>query len=100
MNKFWYDHIKEKNHKKAKLCYIHTESFIYTKTDDLIWKKGLIHIPLAMERNQIFFDMMKNGLGGQIMKEIFCLKPKMYSNKNYYHEKRKKPRVHKNVIEC
>ena len=43
MNKFWYDHIKEKNDKKAKLCYIHTENFIYTKTDDLIWKKGLIH---------------------------------------------------------
>ena len=34
--------------------------------------------------------MMKDGLGGQIMKEIFCLKPKMYSNKYYYHEKEKK----------
>ena len=45
-----------------------------------------------MERNQIFFDMMKDGLGGQIMKEIFCLKPKMYSNKYYYHEKEKKPK--------
>ena len=33
---FWYHHVKPKYSKKAKLCYMDTDSFIvYIKTDDI-----------------------------------------------------------------
>ena len=35
MYQFWYDYVKPKYGKKAKLCYMDTDSFIvYIKTDD------------------------------------------------------------------
>ena len=36
MYEFWYDYVKPKYGKKAKLCYMETDSFIvYIKTDDI-----------------------------------------------------------------
>ena len=36
MNEFWYDYIRSKHNKKAKLCYMDTDSFIaYVKTEDI-----------------------------------------------------------------
>ena len=36
MYEFWYDYVKPKYGKKAKLCYKDTDSFIvYIKTDDI-----------------------------------------------------------------
>ena len=36
MFEFWYDYVKQKYDKKAKLCYMDTDSFIvYIKTDDI-----------------------------------------------------------------
>ena len=36
MYKFWYDYVRPKYGKKAKLCYMDTNSFIvYIKTDDI-----------------------------------------------------------------
>ena len=36
MFEFWYDYVKQKYDKKAKLCYMDTNSFIvYIKTDDI-----------------------------------------------------------------
>ena len=33
---FWYDYVKPKYDKKAKLCYMDTDSFVvYIKTDDI-----------------------------------------------------------------
>ena len=35
MYEFWYDYVKAKNGKKAKLCYMDKDSFvIYLKTND------------------------------------------------------------------
>ena len=35
MYEFWYDYVKPKNGKKAKLCYMDKDSFvIYLKTND------------------------------------------------------------------
>ena len=37
MHDFWYDCVKPKYDKNAKLCYIDTESFIvYVKTNDIL----------------------------------------------------------------
>ena len=36
MYEFWYDYVKPKCGKKAKLCYMDTNSFlVYTKPDDI-----------------------------------------------------------------
>ena len=36
MYEFWYDYVKPKYRKKAKPCYMDTDSFIvYIKTDDI-----------------------------------------------------------------
>ena len=36
MYHFWYDHVKLKYSKKAKLCYMDTDSFVvYIKADDI-----------------------------------------------------------------
>ena len=36
MYKFWYDYVKPKYDKNAKLCYMDTDSFIvHVKTDDI-----------------------------------------------------------------
>ena len=36
MHEFWYDYIKPKYNKKAKLCYMDTDSFIiYVQTEDI-----------------------------------------------------------------
>ena len=36
MNKFWFNYVKSKYGKKAKLCYMDTDRFIfYIKTDDI-----------------------------------------------------------------
>ena len=36
MYEFWYDYVKPKYGEKAKLCYMHTDSFIvYIKTEDI-----------------------------------------------------------------
>ena len=36
MYEFWYDYVKPKYGKKAKFCYMDTDSFIvYTKADDI-----------------------------------------------------------------
>ena len=36
MHEFWYDYVKPKYGKKAKLCYMDTDSFIvYIKTDNI-----------------------------------------------------------------
>ena len=33
---FWYDYVKQKYGERAKLCYMHTDSFIvYIKTDNI-----------------------------------------------------------------
>ena len=36
MYEFWYDYVKSKYGKKAKLCYMDTDSFtVYIKADDI-----------------------------------------------------------------
>ena len=92
MYEFWYDYVKPKYGEKAKLCYMDTDSFIvYIKTDD-IYKDIAEDVetrfdtsnyeldrPLPKGKNKKVIGLMKDELGGQIMKEFIEVRAKKYS---------------------
>ena len=80
---FWNDYLKPKYGENVKLCYMDTDSFIvHVKTDDFY--KGItedvekrfdtsnfeIDRPLPQGKNEKLYGLMKDELGGQIMKEF------------------------------
>ena len=83
MCEFWYDYLKPKYNDKAKMCYIDTDSFIvHIKTED-IYKDILEDIEtrfdtsnhnvnrlLPMRKSKKVLGLMKDGLGGQIVKRF------------------------------
>ena len=89
---FWYDYVKSEYGEKAELCYMDTDSFIvYIKTDD-IYKDIAEDVktrfdtsnyeldrPLQKGKNKKVIGIMKDELGGKIMKEFVGLRPKAYS---------------------
>ena len=91
MYEFWYDYIKPKYSKKAKLCYMDTDSFIiYIKTKDF-YKDIADDIeerfdtsnydcnrPFPTGKNKKVIGLMKDELGGKIMTEFVALRPKTY----------------------
>ena len=92
MYKFWYDYVKRKYGEKAKLCCMDTDSFIvYTETNDIytdiaedverrfVTSNYDLNIPLSKGKNQKVISVMKNELGGKIMKEFVGLRAKAYS---------------------
>ena len=89
---YWYDKMKPKYEDIIRLCYTDTDSFImHIKTEDFykdiadnIEKKydtsnDTVERPLPMGKNKKIIGMMKDELGGKIMKEFIGLKPKCYS---------------------
>ena len=92
MYKFWYDFIKPKYQNNAKLCYTDTDSFIINiKTKDFYEDIGNdvekrfdtsnyeVSRPLPKGKNKKVIALMKDKLGGKIMKELVALRPKTYS---------------------
>ena len=95
MYEFHYDYMKRKyDDDKLTLCYMDTDSLIYDiKTDDFY--KDIAddvevrfdtsgHVPdcpLPVGLNKKVIGLMKDELGGEIMKEFITLRPKMYSHK-------------------
>ena len=89
---FWYDYVKQKYGEKAKLCYMHTDSFIvYIKTDD-IYKDIAKDVPTRFDtsnyeldrpfpkgKNKKVIASMKDELGGKIMTKFVGLRAKSYS---------------------
>ena len=80
MYKFWYDYVKSK-FGETRLCYTDTDSFIlHLKTDgiykdiaeDVETRFDTSHFeidwPLPKGKNEKVIGLMKNELGGQIMK--------------------------------
>ena len=78
---FWYDYIKPKYQDKAKLCYMDTDSFIihiktkdfykdiaydFEKVFDILNYK--VDRPLPRGMNKKVIGLMKDELGGKIMK--------------------------------
>ena len=83
MYEFWYDYVKPKYNKKIKLCYMDTDSFIvYVKTGDIYediskdvekrfgTSNYELERPLPKEKNKEVIGLMKDDLGGEIMKEF------------------------------
>ena len=102
MCEFWYDYIKPKYSENAKLCYVDTDTFIFHVKTDHIYKDIAgdvkprfytsnfeIDRPLSKGKNKVI-RLMKNELGGQIMKEFVGLKAKSYSYLKGNNDKNKK----------
>ena len=86
MYKFWYDYIKPKYGENAKLSYMDTDSsIVHVKADDIyedFAKNGEtkfdtlnfeIDRPLPKGKKKKVMGVMKDELGGQIIKEFVAL---------------------------
>ena len=96
MYAFWYDYLKPKYGENAKLCYIDAGSFIVHVKTDGIYKNFAedvekrfdtsnieIDKPLPKREKKKVIGLMKDKLGGQIMKNFFGLRTKTYSYLSY-----------------
>ena len=110
MYDFWYDHVKPKYGENAKPCYMDTDSFIvHVKTDDIYkdiakdvetrfnTSNFEIDRPLPNGKNKKVIGLMKDELGGQIMKEFVGLRAKTYS---YLKDTMMKIKKSKNTKKC
>ena len=92
MYEFWYDFIKSKYEKSAKLCYMDTDSFVINiKTKDFYkdiamdvkerfdTSNYIYNKPLPIGVNKKVVGLMKDESGGGIITEFFALRPKVYS---------------------
>ena len=92
MYEFWYDYMKPKYGDNVKLCYMDTDSFIMNiKTEDF-YKDIANDVekrfdtsnyecdrPLLTGKNKKVIGLMKDELGGRIIKEFITVRPKTYS---------------------
>ena len=90
--KFWYDYMKPKYDDNVKLCYMDTDSSIMNiKTEDF-YKDVANDVekrfdtsnyecdrPLPTGKNKKVIGLMKDELGGRIIKKFVILRPKTYS---------------------
>ena len=92
MYEFSYDYMKPKYGDNVKLCYMDTDSFIiYIKTEDfykdiaddveckLDTSNYEVDRPLPTGKNKKVIGLMKDEIGGKIIKEFAALRPKTYS---------------------
>ena len=91
MYEFHYDYMLPKYGNNIKLCYMDTDSFVYDiKTEDFYKDiagdvearfdtSGYCDRPLPVGKNKKIIGLMKDELGGEVMKEFVSLRPKMYS---------------------
>ena len=94
MYEFWYDYVKPKYNKKAKLCYINTDSFVINIfTEDVFedinndvqrWFDTSDYDkndkrPLQTGMNKKVTRVFKDELGGKIVKEFCALRANSYA---------------------
>ena len=92
MYEFWYDYVKPKYDENAKLCYMDTDSFIvYVKTENIykniaedfekIFGTSNFELDRALPKGKSkkVIGLIKDELGGKIMKEFVGLRGKTYS---------------------
>ena len=111
MYEFHYDYMKHKYpDDKLTLCYMDTDSLVYSiKTEDFYKdiandvetrfdSSGYVpDRPLPIGLNKVI-GLMKDELGGQIMREFVSLRPKMYSYKVGNSESKKCKGIKKCVV--
>ena len=110
MYEFHYDYMKRKyDEKSLKLLYMDTDSLVYDiKTEDF-YKDIAEDVetrfdtsgyvpgrPLPIEKNKKVIGLMKDELGGKIMKEFISLRPNMYS----YRVEESEPKKCKGIKKC
>ena len=113
MYEFWYDHVKPKCGENAKLCYMDTDSFIFHSETDDIYKEIAenvgarfntwnfeIDIPLSKGENKNVIGLIKDELGGQIMKEFVGLIAKTYSSLKDNNDEDKKAKGTMMIQQC
>ena len=110
MYEFHYDYMKRKySEDKLKLCYMDMDSLFYSlKTEDFYKDiaggvkarfdtSGYVpNRPLPVGKNKKVIGLMKDELGGEIMKEFISLRPKMYS----YRVNNSEPKKCKGIKKC
>ena len=92
MYEFWYDYMKPKYGNDVKLCYMDTDSLIMNiKTEDFYkdiandvekrfdTSNYEVNRPLPTGKNKKVMGLMKDELGGKIIREFVTLRPKTYS---------------------
>ena len=84
MYEFWYDYIKPKYGKRAKLYYMDTDSFItHIKTEDICKdtsedvEKIFDTYPMGEKKKAV--GLIEDELGGKIKKNFFELRAKKFS---------------------
>ena len=109
MYEFHYDYMIPKYGNRIKLCYMDTDSYVYDiKTEDF-YKDIAEDVetrfdtsaysnnrPLPIGKNKKVIGLMKDELGGEIMKEFISLRPKMYS----YKVGKNEPKECKGIKKC
>ena len=106
MYEFWYDYVKPKYNEKAKLCYMDTDNYknvaedVETRFDTSNYELecNSIDRPLPKGKNKKLIVLMKDELGGKIMKRFVEPRAKAYSYLKDDISEDKKAKVIKNVI--
>ena len=93
MYEFHHDYMKQKySEDKLKLLYMDTDSLVYSIRTENFYVDIAADVearfdtsgyvpdrPLPVGKNKKVIALMKDELGGKIMREFICLRPKMYS---------------------
>ena len=110
MYEFHYDYMKRKySEDSLTFCYMDTDSLIYSMKAEDFYRdiagdvearfdtSGYVpDRPLPVGKNKKVIGLMKDELGGKIMKEFISLRPKMYS----YRVNNSKPKKCKGIKKC
>ena len=111
MYEFHYDYMIPKYGDRLKLCYMDTDSLIYIIKTENFYSDISPDVesrfatssypnngsgPLLVGKNKKVIGLMKDELGGEIMKEFVSLRPKMYS----YRVGNSKPKKCKGIKKC
>ena len=105
MYEFHYHYMRLKYGSNVTLCYMHTDSFVYEieaedfyrdiakdvkKRFDTSGHSKDNNRPLPIEKNKKVIGLMKDELGGKIMREFVALRAKMYAYRKKENEVEKK----------
>ena len=108
MYEFHYDYMLPKYGNNIKLCYMDTDSLVYDIETEDFYKdiaedveerfdiSGYCDRPLPVGKNKKVIGLMKDELGGEVMKEFISLCPKMYS----YRVGNSEPKKCKGIKKC